>query len=83
MTRSRRGNTVFLVLLSIVSIVLLVLLIVLWMRVAKIHRWAILYEQWSTEQLYPWIRNSSFQKGTGSGGDPDPTKPPPAPRELQ
>jgi prepilin-type N-terminal cleavage/methylation domain-containing protein len=54
----------------------------LYHRVEKLSDWASRQDTWN-EQVYDWIRLSSFQQGNADdGGDPDGQKPPPPPDDL-
>jgi hypothetical protein len=85
MRRDRRGFT--LIELFYVAVVVVVLLFVgvgtwatvsLWGRVSKLNTWAVATDTWLMNELWPWIRDNSFN----GGGNPDGDKPPPPPDGL-
>lgn len=78
----RRGTTGWIVLLGLLVLALGVGVFVLWNRVSKLNAWAVSQEVWMEDELYDWIKNRSFQQGSGSG-NPDGDKPPPPPGGLE
>ena len=83
MRKRRAGLTTLEIVLMLVVVVMAVGGVVLWQRVDKLHTWAVAVQDWQKTQLYPWIKNNSFQQGPGSGGgNPDGIKPPPPPDGL-
>ena len=81
MMRNRKGVTLVEIILVIAVIAMLIAGVVLWQRVQKLNTWAVGTDAWLTGQLYPWVKNNSFQVGS-SGGNPDGSKPPPPPDGL-
>ncbi|HEX4936512.1 MAG TPA: prepilin-type N-terminal cleavage/methylation domain-containing protein, partial [Gemmatimonadaceae bacterium] len=81
MNQRRRGFTLVEVVLVILLLAALVGVGILWQRVQKLNTWAVKTDAWLVNDLYPWVKNNSFQTGPG-GGNPDGTKPPPPPDGL-
>ena len=81
MKRHRGGITLLEIILVIVMIGMLVGGVVLWQRVQKLNTWAVATDAWLGGPLYKWVKDNSFQTGSG-GGNPDGTKPPPPPDGL-
>lgn len=85
MRRSRRGFTVVEFFLLVAAVAIMALLgglawagVTLWDRVAELNSWAVATDEWLTNDLYPWIRDNTFN----GGGNPDGNKPPEPPGGL-
>ena len=85
MRRNRKGFTVVEFFLLVAAVVMLLLLggltwagVSLWGRVSELNTWAVNTDAWLMNDLWPWIRDNSFN----GGGNPDGDKPPPPPDGL-
>ena len=75
MKRKRKGVTLLELLVVALFFFVVIGGLLLYIRVAELNTWAVKTDAWLVNELYPWVRDNTFN----GGGNPDGDKPPPPP----